>query len=93
MAQLLAFKLASCCSTSFVTMLMALAVDDLHKYPVESLRYLGNICIKRFPLGSRRLGQNQARMLGALPYLEEEAVVLSDPKPGAVNGVEMILET
>lgn len=31
-------------------------------------------------------------MLGALPYLEEEAVVVSDPKPGAVNGVEMILE-
>ena len=70
----------------------ARSVDDLSKYPVESLRYLGILCIKRSLLGSRRLGQNQARMLGALPYLEEEAVVVSDPKPGAVNGVEMILE-
>jgi hypothetical protein len=70
----------------------ARSVDDLSKYPVEFFRDLGILYLRRFPPGSRRLGRNPARAVGALPYLEEEGVVVSNPNLGDDNGADMILE-
>jgi hypothetical protein len=70
----------------------ARSVDDLSEYPIEFFRDLGILYTMRFPPGSKRQGQNPARMLGALPYLEEEGVVVSNPSPEDNNGVDMILE-
>jgi hypothetical protein len=67
-------------------------VDDISKYPVEFLRDLGILYTMRFPPGSKRQGQNPARMLGALPYLEEEGVAVSNLDSEDDNGVDVVSE-
>lgn len=70
----------------------ARSVDDLSDCPGEFLRDLDLLCMMNIPPGSKRQDQNPAGMLGALPYLEEEGVVVGDSNSGDENGADTVLE-